>query len=412
MSVLEDLQQSVRSIVERAGPSVVGIRGGWRGGSGIVTADGTVLTNAHVVRRGDPTLRLADGSDVAATIAAADVDTDLAVLRADGLPAGLAWRPVDEPVELGLPVFALAATRGGGLHASLGLVSSTGRSFRGARGRKVTGTVEHTAPLPRGSSGSALVDAQGRLVGINTLRLDGGLILAVAADAAIRERVDALGRGEAPNRIVLGVGLAPARVARRLRAAVGLPPRDGLLVRQGRGRLPCRRCRRAAGRPDRRRRRPRVDPHRRPLRGARRGRPGRLPRPHDRPRCRRARPRDPAPGADRERRMSLSPSLPADDLEQPSEAEALEAYSQVVMRVAERLSPSVASLRVIVRRGAAAARSRPAPAAPSRSRPTASCSPRPTSSAAAAAPGGPRSRTAATTASRSSVSTRSRISRS
>lgn len=232
MSVLEDLQQSVRSVVERAGPSVVGIRGGWRGGSGFVTADGTVLTNAHVVRRGDPTLRLADGSDVAATIAAADVDTDLAVLRADGLPAGLAWRPDDEPVELGLPVFALAATRGGGLHASFGLVSSTGRSFRGARGRKVTGTVEHTAPLPRGSSGSALVDAEGRLVGINTLRLDGGLILAVAADAAIRERVDALGRGEAPTRIVLGVGLAPARVARRLRAAVGLPPRDGLLVRQ------------------------------------------------------------------------------------------------------------------------------------------------------------------------------------
>jgi serine protease Do len=232
MSVLEDLHQSVRSVVERAGPSIVGIGGGWRGGSGVVIADGSVLTNAHVVRRGDPTLRLTDGATAAATVAASDVDTDLAVLRADGLPAGLPWRPDNEPVELGLPVFALAATRGGGLHASFGLVSSTGRSFRGARGRRVTGTVEHTAPLPRGSSGSALVDAQGRLVGINTLRLDGGLILAVAADAAIRERVEALGRGESPTRIVLGVGLAPARVARRLRAAVGLPPRDGLLVRQ------------------------------------------------------------------------------------------------------------------------------------------------------------------------------------
>ena len=71
----------------------------------------------------------------------------------------------------------------------------------------------------------------GRLLGLNTLRVDGGLILAIPADAALRERVEALGRGEAPKRARLGVAIAPPRVARRLRRAVGLPERDGVLVR-------------------------------------------------------------------------------------------------------------------------------------------------------------------------------------
>ena len=65
-----------------------------------------------------------------------------------------------------------------------GFVSSTARSFRGPRGRRIRGAIEHTAPLPRGSSGGPLVDAGGRLLGINSVRVDGGLILAIAADAA------------------------------------------------------------------------------------------------------------------------------------------------------------------------------------------------------------------------------------
>jgi S1-C subfamily serine protease len=75
------------------------------------------------------------------------------------------------------------------------------------------------------------VDADGRLVGINTNRLGEGFYLALPADAALRSRVDALGRGESPERPRLGVAVAPAHVARRLRRSVGLPERDGLLVR-------------------------------------------------------------------------------------------------------------------------------------------------------------------------------------
>jgi serine protease Do len=117
------------------------------------------------------------------------------------------------------------------LRTTLGLVSSVGSSLRGPRGRRIRGTIEHTAPLPRGSSGGPLVDEEGRLLGLNAVRMDGGLIVAVPADASLRERTSGLARGEVPARPRLGVAIAPAHVARRLRSAVGLPEQDGVLVR-------------------------------------------------------------------------------------------------------------------------------------------------------------------------------------
>jgi S1-C subfamily serine protease len=127
-------------------------------------------------------------------------------------------------------VFALA-NPGGQLRVTFGLVSAVGRAFRGPRGRRIAGSIEHTAPLPRGASGGPVVDPAGRLLGIDTNRLGDGFYLALPADAELRQRLDALGRGETTARPRLGVGIAPARVARQLRRAVGLPERDGLLVR-------------------------------------------------------------------------------------------------------------------------------------------------------------------------------------
>jgi serine protease Do len=128
-------------------------------------------------------------------------------------------------------VIALANPGGRGLRATAGFVASERRSFRGPRGRRVRDAIEHTAPLPRGSSGGPLVDLDGRLLGLNSLRLEGGLILASPATASVRERVRLLARGEAPAPHRLGVAVAPPRVARKMRRAVGLPERDGLLVR-------------------------------------------------------------------------------------------------------------------------------------------------------------------------------------
>jgi serine protease Do len=114
---------------------------------------------------------------------------------------------------------------------TFGVVSGVGRDFRGPGRRRIIGSVKHTAPLARGSSGGPLADAEGRLLALNTHRLGDGFYLAIPADAALRERVDQLAAGESPTHRRLGIAVAPAFVARRLRRAVGLPERDGLLVR-------------------------------------------------------------------------------------------------------------------------------------------------------------------------------------
>jgi serine protease Do len=196
-----------------------------------VIAEGQVLTNAHNLRRDEVAVTFADGRRATGEVAGVDRDLDLAVLSVDtGDAPAVTWEPDGAP-GIGTPVIALANPGGRGLRATLGFVSSEERSFRGPRGRRVRGAVEHTAPLPRGSSGGPLVNLDGNLLGLNSIRLDGGLILAVPATSAVKERTLQLARGEAPSPHRLGVAVAPPRVARRLRRAVGLPEREGLLVR-------------------------------------------------------------------------------------------------------------------------------------------------------------------------------------
>src|SRR6202042_1373814 len=126
-------------------------------------------------------------------------------------------------VEIGDPVFAAANPGGRGLRVTFGFVSGVDRTFRGPRGRRISGSLEHTAPLLPGSSGGPVLDADGRLLGINTNRLGEGFYLAVPADEALRGRADALARGETATSPRLGVSITPGHVARRLRRAVAPP---------------------------------------------------------------------------------------------------------------------------------------------------------------------------------------------
>jgi serine protease Do len=230
-AVLEEIGATIGGIADRIGPSVVGIGRGWGVGSGVVIGAGRVLTNAHNLRRDETTVQFADGRRETGRVAGADVDGDLAVLEVDtGDAPALEWGEPDGAT-VGTPVFALANPGGRGLRVTFGTVSSAKRSFRGPRGRRIQGAIEHTAPLPRGSSGGPLVDAEGKLLGVNSIRLDGNLILALAADAAARAKVDRLAAGEEIKRPVLGIAVAPPYVARKLRRAVGLPDRPGVLVR-------------------------------------------------------------------------------------------------------------------------------------------------------------------------------------
>lgn len=276
MSALNEIQQAIQKGAEQTGPSVVAVN---RQGAGVVVGKDLVATNAHNLGGGrtgwhrgrgrgerddgrdgergglgrergvrghggmrgrrwggddrdeDGTVvQFADGRQAAAEIAGADADGDLAVLRVDtGDVAPVTW--AETPAELGQVVVALANPRGRGLRATAGTVSSLGRSFRGPRGRRIPGGLEHTAPLGRGSSGGPVLDATGKVLGLNTHRLQDGFYLAVVADDELRKRIEALSAGEAPMRHRLGAAIAPPHIARHLRSATGLPETEGLLIR-------------------------------------------------------------------------------------------------------------------------------------------------------------------------------------
>jgi serine protease Do len=252
MATIQDVQEAVSGVAKAVGPRIVGVTGGRSVGSGVIVGKDRILTNAHNLSGAHPhsgrmprgtrhprelTISFADGRTEAAEVVAADVENDLAVLEVStGDAKPIDWAngsssPNGSKVGIGAPVFALSNPGGRGLRVTFGLVSGTERAFSGPRGRQIGGGIEHTAPLLPGSSGGPIVDGEGRLLGINTHRLGEGFYLAIAADESLKKRTDALSRGDAPERAQLGVAIAPANVARRLRRAVGLPEADGLLVR-------------------------------------------------------------------------------------------------------------------------------------------------------------------------------------
>lgn len=228
--VLSSLTRAARAAADRVGPSVVRIGHGGGRGCGVVVAEGLVATNAHNLRDRTTTVTFAGGRQVQGELVGHDLDGDLAVLRVDTADAP----PVQlggGPVAAGDVVFAVARGASGGVRVTFGIVSATEQAFRGPRGRRIRGSIEHTAPLPRGSSGSPVVTAGGRVAGLSTHRVGDGFYLALPADDDLRARLDALAAGRSRRRPTLGVGLAPPGVARRLRRSVGLPELDGLLVR-------------------------------------------------------------------------------------------------------------------------------------------------------------------------------------
>lgn len=227
MSTTQEIAKAVENAAEAVGPSVVAVG---RHGAGMVIGDGVILTNAHNLRGEETVVQFAGGRQEAASVRGVDADGDLAVLAADTAGVSAVSWSEKEPA-LGHVVVALANPRGRALRATVGTISSVGRSFRGPRGRRITGGFEHTAPLARGSSGGPLLDDEGAVLGVNTHRLDEGFYLAVPANPELRRRIEGLAAGSSPTRRRLGAAIAPPQAARHLRSAAGLPEVDGLLIR-------------------------------------------------------------------------------------------------------------------------------------------------------------------------------------
>ena len=232
-SALDEFSATAKSVAANAGAAVVAIGLDARG-AGIVIGANTVLTNAHNLRNPTVAVTFQGGRQVQGRVKAVDPDADLAVIEvettdpATGTSPSLLW--AETAPTPGDVVFALSPSLHGP-RVSFGMVSAVDRSFAGPRGREITGSIEHTAPLLRGASGGPLLDRSGRLVGINTHRLGEGFYLALPGDASTKAKIVRLAAGQSVDDRRLGIALARPDVAAQLRRAVGLEAREGLLVR-------------------------------------------------------------------------------------------------------------------------------------------------------------------------------------
>lgn len=244
-TLLDAYSRAVVTVVERASPAVVSLelRGGRgrgrAGGSGsgfVVTPDGYLLTNSHVVTPAtsgaELRVRGASGEVGVGRLVGDDPATDLAVVHVDPgcLPApvtgstaaALALEPLARPRPGQLAV-AIGNPLGFELTVSTGVVSALGRSLRGRGGRLIDDVLQHTAPLNPGNSGGPLLDSSGRLLGVNTaiIARSQGLGFAVGAATAAWVLGQLLATGRV-RRGWLGIGARTRALDRRLALAHGL----------------------------------------------------------------------------------------------------------------------------------------------------------------------------------------------
>src|SRR5713226_1953464 len=170
MSLLNQLSKELESLVPKAAPAVVGIDQPRGQGSGLVlTQDGYVLTNAHVIH-GARKLQvlLSEGSAVRAERVGTDVNTDLAVVRMDA--AGLSTLPLADfrSLHVGQLVVAIGNPFRFERSVSLGVISALDRTLPGAGGGILEGLIQTDAAINPGNSGGPLLDAEGTVLGINT----------------------------------------------------------------------------------------------------------------------------------------------------------------------------------------------------------------------------------------------------
>ena len=247
--LLDAYSLAVTSVVERVGPSVVHIhvsknvdptnsesrarRGAMGSGSGfIITPDGFVLTNSHVVHGADVIeCILADGRAVHARIVGDDPDTDLAVLRisADDLVAA----ELGDSAALKVGQVAIAIGNPFGFQASVtaGVVSSLGRTLRATTGRLIDNLIQTDAALNPGNSGGPLVNSRGEVIGVNTAVIlpAQGICFAIASDTAIFVASRLIRDGRI-KRSFIGVAGQDVPLHRRIVRFFHLEKQRGILV--------------------------------------------------------------------------------------------------------------------------------------------------------------------------------------
>jgi len=240
--LLDAYSSAVVSVVEAVSPSVVHVqvRGARRGvvaqgsGSGtILSPDGIVLTNNHVVEgAASIELALTDSRRFAARVLGRDPDTDIAVLRADTsdrLPAARLGN--SKKLKAGQIAIAIGNPLGFESTVTAGIISAVGRSLRAQNGRLIGDVIQTDAALNPGNSGGPLVNSRAEVIGVNTAVILGaqGICFSVAANTAQHVLTQVLRHGRV-RRARLGIAGDQVALPQRLKARTGLTQDSGVRV--------------------------------------------------------------------------------------------------------------------------------------------------------------------------------------
>jgi 2-alkenal reductase len=186
-----EIETTITQAVEKVGPAVVTVTGtvpgqmtffgrspdGQSSGSGvIISADGYIVTNNHVIEEAENlAVILSDGTELAATLISSDIYADLAVVKADGLMPAVAAIGNSDNLKSGETVIAIGSPLGEFRNTvTVGVISATGRSLDTGRGYTMEDLLQTDAAINQGNSGGPLVNLNGEVIGINTLIVRGG----------------------------------------------------------------------------------------------------------------------------------------------------------------------------------------------------------------------------------------------
>lgn len=232
--LLDAYSQAVVRAIETVGPAVVKLEipGGGSGSGFLISADGLLVTNSHVIRGAQHAMAsFPDGATVRAELIGDDPDTDLAVMRAAGNRLPHASLGDSNELRVGQIAIAIGNPFGFDCTVTAGVISALGRSLRARSGRLMDDVLQTDAALNPGNSGGPLVTSRGEVIGVNTAMIAAaqGLSFAIASNTA-RFVVSRLVRDGRIHRSYLGVAGQNVPVARQLARHHALAIRSGVRV--------------------------------------------------------------------------------------------------------------------------------------------------------------------------------------
>lgn len=231
LQLLQSFSNAVTELAESVSPSVVSVNSGRRGGTGIVwSGEGLIVTANHVIGHSvSPTVTLNDGRELDSKVLGTDPYADVALVRVEAEGLSPIQQGSADGVRVGQFVLALANAAGNKTSATSGIITGHRRSMRGFWGTMIEDAIVSDAKLNPGYSGGPLVDAAGRLLGMNVAYFAGrGVAVSVEV---LKDTVTKISKDGRVKKGFLGVVVDPIGLPDELATSSGVGQAEGLLVR-------------------------------------------------------------------------------------------------------------------------------------------------------------------------------------